>query len=192
MHIVCVDIETTGLDPNVHEVWEIAYARLEGDVYTGTVPHRGLTADPKALAMNGYHDNAIPSAPLDFDQEVRQALTGNILLAANPAFDSAFLRKRWGLGAETPWHYRMIDIESMAFAVLHYDQPKGLKDIAADLRLIGYQIAAPTHRAWSDVVTLRECYKALRNEMLQYPNKLSPQGVWDKNERKWDKDHEQA
>jgi DNA polymerase III epsilon subunit-like protein len=162
MHMIFLDTETTGLDPDVHEVWEIAYARIDGDVHTATVPHFGFTADPQALAMNGYHDNAIPSAPPDFDAEVIRELSGNILVCANPPFDRAFLRRRWGF---EPWHYRSIDVESMAYSVLHYEQPKGMKDIAEDLRGLGYQIAQPGHRAWSDVVALRDCYKALRVEI---------------------------
>lgn len=165
MHLVFLDTETTGLDPNIHEVWEIAYGRLDGDVHTGTVPHTRLRADPKALAMNGYHDHAIPGAPLDFDFEVIMALQDNTVVCANPSFDVDFLYRRWGVA---PWHHRKLDIESMAYGILGYDEMKGLKYIAEDLNSRGYNIGEPGHRAWIDVVVLRESFKALRkirNEM---------------------------
>ena len=93
------------------------------------------------------------------DLAVRQVLEGNTLVCANPTFDRMFMRKRWGY---EPYHYRSIDVESMALGILQYERPKGLKDISADLQAMGYNIADPLHRAWIDVVTLRECYKALR------------------------------
>jgi DNA polymerase III alpha subunit (gram-positive type) len=165
MHLVFLDTETTGLDPNIHEVWEIAYGRLDGGVHSGTVPHVGLRADLKALELNGYRENAKPGAPPDFDYEVIDALRGNTVVCANPSFDVDFLYRRWGIA---PWHHRKLDIESMAYGILGYSEMKGLKHIADDLISRGYNVGEPGHRAWIDVVVLRECYKALRkirNEM---------------------------
>jgi hypothetical protein len=99
------------------------------------------------------------------DLEVRQVLEGNTIVCANPTFDRMFMRKRWGF---EPYHYRSVDIESFAMGILDYEFPKGLKDIAVDLRARwNFNIAEPVHRAWADVVTLRECYKALREVQHQ-------------------------
>ena len=46
---------------------------------------------------------------------------------------------------------------------LGYDTPKGLKDIAADLRGRGHEIPEPDHSAAADVATLRACHLALRS-----------------------------
>lgn len=109
-----------------------------------------------------------PRPDEDFDLTIRKILTGNTIVGANPAFDVAFLRKRWGVA---PWHYRMIDVESMAFAVFEYDQPQGLAVIRNDLILLGYDnIPEPNHSADGDVNTLRECYKALREMQQAYRN----------------------
>lgn len=165
--LVFLDTETTGLDPELHEIWEIAWAvNDEIPVQERIMPHSLLTADPKALELNHYWDRANlgyePRWGENYDLEIKQILTGNTIVAANPAFDASFLRMRWG---SAPWHYRMIDVESMALGVLGYYRPKGLADIADDLRELGYNIGEPSHAAWVDVVVLRESYKALRHIM---------------------------
>jgi oligoribonuclease len=58
MKIICVDIETTGLDPEKHQI--IEFAALIGDIATGEelaqfqclVDHEQYSGDPFALAMN--------------------------------------------------------------------------------------------------------------------------------------------
>jgi len=162
--LVYIDTETTGLDPNLHEIWEIAWAVNDGDIMSRNLPHSLITADPQALAMNGYYDRGLFAyEDQEFlDVKLKKILTGNTLVAANPAFDAAFLRARWGVA---PWHYRMIDVESMALGILGYDRPKGLAGIVTDVRELGYTIHQPSHSALSDVVALRDCYRALRDIM---------------------------
>jgi oligoribonuclease (3'-5' exoribonuclease) len=160
--LVFLDTETTGLDPEKHEVWEIAWAVNDWSVEVRTLPHDLATADPEALRMNGYWQRGLIGAPdVRTDLMLKDILKGNTLVCANPTFDRMFLRKRWG---GEPWHYRSIDVESMALLALGYERPKGLKDIAADLRKLGYDIPVPDHSAGKDVEVLRECYKALRAE----------------------------
>lgn len=168
--LIFLDTETTGLDPELHEVWEMAYAINDGPVVSQAVPHQGLTSDPSALRMNGYYDRAIRDVSPLFDMRVREILEGNTIVGANPTFDAAFLQKRWGVA---PWHYRMIDVESMALAVLEYDRPKGLKDISEELREMGYNISEPNHSAAGDVATTRDCYIALRHIQKQWTRDIS-------------------
>ena len=160
--LIFLDTETTGLDPDNHEIWEIAWAINDGPVEERILVHSLKTADPKALELNTYlehHPTGARSEGPMVDLEVRQVLSGNTIVCANPTFDRMFMRNRWGY---EPYHYRSIDIESMALTVFGWDRPKGLKDISLHLQEHGFNIADPLHRAWIDVVTLRECYKALR------------------------------
>lgn len=159
MTLVYLDCETTGLDPDLHEVWEIAYAVDDGPVNSGCVMHNAVGADPEALRLNRYFDRFNGDDyfhdALRFEFDVRQALTGATVVAANPSFDTAMLRARWGCEL---WHHRKIDIETFALPLLGLKQgrPRGLADIAAALH-----IQAPDHTAAGDVYTLRECYRAL-------------------------------
>jgi hypothetical protein len=77
------------------------------------------------------------------------------------------LKKRWGY---EPWHYRSIDVESMALLLFGWDRPRGLKDIADLLRSLGYTITDPPHSARIDVVVLRECFYALKEEQRRLRN----------------------
>ena len=159
MTFVYLDTETTGLDPDRHEVWEIAYAVDGGPILSGVVAHSLRYADPTALAMNGYLDRGTVGVPSDVESICRSALEGATLVGANPAFDAAFLRARWGVA---PWHYRMLDVEAYAMGALGWDVPKGLATIAEALAVgHGYDIPKPDHSAAGDVATLRACHLAL-------------------------------
>lgn len=162
MTLVFLDTETTGLDPDRHEIWELAYAIDDGDIHSGIVYHSTRYADPKALSMNGYHDRLYPHTFTDMQAleiGARFALDGATIVAANPAFDAAFLRARWGV---TPWHHRLWDIEAYAAGVLGLDKVEGLAGVATTLRDLGHDIPEPDHTAAGDVATLRASFYALR------------------------------
>lgn len=164
--LVFLDTETTGLDPALHEVWEIAWAIGDGQIQSGVLPHSLRTADPEALALNGYHRPSRGAVNVDpgLDPFLRKQFTGATIVGSNPAFDTAFLRARWGVA---PWHHRMIAVESVALGVLGYERPKGLAGVAADLRDRGHDIPEPDHTAAGDVATLRAVYVALLVERDQ-------------------------
>lgn len=164
MTFVFLDTETTGLNPARHQVWEAAYAVGEdGPVVRGFLQHDASTGDPAALHMNHYFDRvngADLMEALKFEGELKSALRGATIVGANPAFDMAFLRARWG---DEPWHYRPLDVESYAMPILGYDSPQGLATISDDLRALGHEIYMADHTARADVICLRDCYRILRN-----------------------------
>lgn len=161
MTLVYLDTETTGLDPNHHHIWEMAYAIDDGPIESAIVPHTIAGADDKALEIGRYFERtALRHVSTQFEMGMMSDLEGATLVGANPAFDTAFLRARWGI---TPWRYRLLDIEAYAMGALGWDEPKGLAAIAETLVIgEGYEIPAPDHTAAGDVDTLRDCHWALR------------------------------
>lgn len=163
MTLVFLDVETTGLDPARHEVWEIAYSVDGGEVLSSVVAWPDHRMDPIAVTMgNGFFGRGfgyVNEVSARFEADLIRALTGATIVGANPAFDAAFLKARWG---EAPWHYRMLDIESYAMAVLCMDIVPSLAQIRADLVLAGHDIPAPDHTAAGDVACLIAVHKALR------------------------------
>lgn len=160
-HLVFLDTETTGLDPEEHEVWEVAFATIDGPIRSSFVQHSVAGADPKALDLNGYRTRYTePASPSErwgralAELALHGLLGGATIVGANPAFDAAFLSARWGAA---PWHYRLLDIGTFAIPALGADRPLGLVSIADHL---GIPHDAD-HTAAGDVNTLREAYRAL-------------------------------
>ncbi len=151
--LIYLDTETTGLDPSVHEVWEIAWAVNDGPVETLQVHHSLNQADVVALRINKYVDRWTEPAAGALEARLQKILKGATLVCSNPSFDEAFLRERW---RETPWHHRKIDIATYAMPALGLDRPAGLAQIAERLG-----VRAPDHTAEVDVLVLRDCYRKL-------------------------------
>ena len=158
--LVFLDTETTGLTMD-HDVWEIAMAFGESPVQVIQVPHSIRNANKMALELNGYFKRF-----LGFDHVIHLAdidmplwLEGKTIVGANPSFDMYRLEKRWG---RQTWHYRMIDVESMAIPVLDLDKTIGLFGLATRLRQMGFDIPENDHSAGADVLATREVYRTLR------------------------------
>ncbi len=131
-----VDLETTGLDPDEHQIWEIAVIKRVPDgpdwehhwQIRPTQIHLAQSADPKALEIGRFYQRLnIPQGGdyAQFDKDgspvflgrselvrtLTQLLKGAVVIGSNPAFDTAFLR--YFLDA-SPWHYRTVDIATLA------------------------------------------------------------------------------
>lgn len=158
--IAVVDVETTGLELD-QDIWEIAVAIGEQPVQVSMVPHSLQNANPVALSLNGYWDRfSWNGVNREADIKFREMLTGKTIVGANPAFDADRLRRRWGAQV---WHYRMVDIESMAAVLFDWDKPKGLAGVIEHLASFGkYNLPNPDHSAAADVVATREVYRILR------------------------------
>lgn len=131
-----VDTETTHLDPRSGDVWEIAVIRRRTDgvdvEYVWQVRPDLTTADPEALKIGRYKERfAIPDGwdAIEFMKsgppfrslipemlfDLQEALSGAVLIGSNPGFDVAFLTKLLQAhGRKLPWHYRPIDIATLA------------------------------------------------------------------------------
>ena len=131
-----VDTETTHLDPRYGNVWEIAVIRRRIDgvdsEFVWQVRPDLATADPEALKIGRYEERfAIPDGwdALEFWSsgatmrslipemlfDLQEALSGAVVVGSNPGFDIAFLTKLLQAhGRKLPWHYRPIDIATLA------------------------------------------------------------------------------
>lgn len=138
--IAIVDTETTGLYPELHDVFEIA-ARIvrfedadesteiavEKDAYW-TLPVDLGRADPNALRVNRYYERVAERDLLTCDPgdvrgvvaDIAMTLAGCTLIGAVPSFDERFLTKLLRDNGQCPaWHYQPVDVETLAAGYLH-------------------------------------------------------------------------
>ncbi|MGW9058858.1 3'-5' exonuclease [Streptomyces sp. NPDC055733] len=135
-NIAFVDTETTHLDPQHGDAWEIAVIRRREDgvdsEYLWQVRPDLATADPEALAVGKYHDRfSVPDGwdaaeyfPADVSPlrlklpemlfDLQDALADTVIVGSNPGFDVAFLTKLLRAHKrKLPWHYRPVDIATL-------------------------------------------------------------------------------
>lgn len=166
--IVVVDTETTGLDPDRHEVCEVAWLRV-GTPGSGAglfvPPHSLIGADPEALRINGYAKR-LASLPVDASYATTRflhgALSGNTLAGSSPAFDAAFLAglfRRAGLDPR-PWHHRLLDLSAYAAGVLGLD-PAALPGLSDVCERLGVPRPEPKHTALADAADTVACFELL-------------------------------
>lgn len=123
-----VDTETTGLDPFLHDAWEVAVIlridRIDTE-HVFTIESDLTNATPKALEINRYHERTSApdwhwNNPADAAYRVFNLLTDIVIVGSNPAFDAAMIRNLIGRhhpypGTNaTPWHYRTVDVATLA------------------------------------------------------------------------------
>ena len=126
---VCfVDVETTGLHADRHEIWEVGLIDAAGDEHSWMLNVGGLTgADPYSLAVGRFHErhpqgNLIDPAEapkittrLDFAHKFSRLTHGAHLAGAVISFDEERLRRLlWTNNVAHGWHYHLIDVEALA------------------------------------------------------------------------------
>lgn len=132
-----VDTETTHLDAEIGEAWEVAVILREPDAisrdddmeYVWQVRPDLTAADPESLKIGRYHERfnvpetaeaaftgctpAVPMTRAEAVAVITNIVRGAVLIGSNPGFDDRFLRKLLGRGS-AQWHYRPVCIATLA------------------------------------------------------------------------------
>ncbi len=145
--LVFLDLETTGLDPDRHEIWEIGaivrghrQPELDGEWWWQLRPDLAK-ADPTGLRIGRYYERerltgtatavalAAPgqdprgfhtAEPAAVAHDLARLLDGAHMVGAVPSFDAAFLAPFLRRHGQAPtWHYHLVDVEAMAAGYLH-------------------------------------------------------------------------
>ncbi len=164
--MIILDLETTGLNPDIHEIIEIGAVKVEsGEIFSVKVlPTRIVDADPVALKVNGYSDEAWENAtPLFAALAQLNAFVGSDkphMMAYNVSFDKAFLEKAYGtegVEVEYPFDRRALDLMSIACWEFRTD-PCSLKYACISL---GIDPEDAVHNALAGALKAREVYNKL-------------------------------
>lgn len=129
--LVFVDCETTGLDPARHELIEVAALRVhprtlavETELSLKVRPERIEDADPEALRINGFNEEAWADA-VSLDEAMTQlapVLEGAALAGHNVAFDRGFLEAAWTRVGHHPsdLDHHLLDTATLAWPLLSF------------------------------------------------------------------------
>lgn len=124
-----VDVETTGLEPWLHDAWEIAVIlRADGhdEEHVFRIEPDLTNAEPEALRISRFYERTSDPAWVWDDREtaarrLHDLLDGAVIIGSNPAFDAEMLTNLLGryLAQPRPWHYRTIDVVTLAAGSLY-------------------------------------------------------------------------
>lgn len=158
--LIFVDTESTGLNPKHDELVELSYATLDSDIKTLFF---GVTEVPEFIDdLIKFTERGIRGKTSTSD-EIADFLTlsnDNTMVAANPSHDKGFL-EAFGLWK---FHYRMLDIESYAFALLRVEEVPSMKNMH-DLLAEYTDLPEPDHSSAGDVAAMRAIYIYLRDNV---------------------------
>ena len=132
-HLLFLDCETTGLNPDIHRPWEIAWKLYTVEDRTMHLVDRRcdmvslsgvewIQADRVALDVGRFDQRYYmqSNTPSDYLATVFASIDGKPrLVGSNPSFDDRFVGDWLGRqGASKPWHYHLIDLPSVALGEL--------------------------------------------------------------------------
>ena len=169
-----VDIETTGTDPEKHEIIEIAaiVTKLKDGVLTITdqldlkvAPKHIETAEPQALRINGYNDAdwlfavSLEEAMKSFSDKT----DGAVFVAHNLTFDYSFIDAAFkNTGVENKLYFQKLDTLSLAFGILHTNDDMSKLSLRALCERYSVE-NAKAHSAYADAYATYEVFKKLMN-----------------------------
>lgn len=164
--VAFLDVETTGLDPKVHEILEIAVVDVQGKVLLDTKvkPVNIESASEEALKINNYNEADWADAPTfeEIKDQVIEALEHKILVGQNPQFDRNFVVEALDrVGVEKAYRkVRRHTIDTITLAWEHL-VPCGLErlNLDAECKFMGIPLdREDRHGALNDVQATRTLY----------------------------------
>lgn len=182
MSVCFVDCETTGLDPDRHEIWEVGLIADEGTANGGWTERRWLLpvdlgrADPIALRIGGFHerhpqgDDYEPvsgqlsrgesDAVGPFAQAFARLTRGAHLVGAVVSFDEERLRRLLRANGACPeWHYHLVDVEALAAGKLGIRPPWNSETLSLAVGVDPAEFAR--HAALGDARWAKAIYEAV-------------------------------
>lgn len=162
--IACVDVETTGTNPQHDRITEIGVVEIDPDGSVrewSTLVNPGVAIPPFIQNLTGISDAMVASAPVftDIASELQQRLAGRLFVAHNVRFDYGFIRNEFkradiAFRADTLCTVRL----SRRLYPQHYKH-----NLDSLITRLGLEIE-DRHRALSDAKVLATFLRHLPNE----------------------------
>lgn len=169
--LIFLDLETTGLKVQEHEILEIGAIKTEpkkpfkilDQLEIRVKPKNLHKADPKALKVLEYSDLAWTDA-VELSEALRKLdafAEGGVLVGFNINFDWACLDRAYHyVGRTDPFYYQRIDVMSMAYQKLYGKRSIKRFSLVELCRYLGIK-TTEHHHALADAKTTYQVFKAL-------------------------------
>ncbi len=171
MEWLFIDLETTGLNPEICRITEIAAIRRSTSdgarCEFQSLVNPGIAIDPFIQRLTGITNDMVASAPAleVLRPEVAELLDGAYLVAHNAGFDAGFLEI--GLGIKIP-RAHIVDTIELAKILYPNFSSYSLKNLVRQFNLKG----TPSHRAMADTEALEQLFFYLVRQAQSLPIKL--------------------
>lgn len=162
---VCIDLETTGLNPKTDRIIEIGAVRVEGGEQTGvfeTFINPGRKLEEKITQLTGIRDEDLRDAPKigDVLPELLEFTGERVLLGHSVLFDYSFLKKA-AVNHRLVFEREGIDTLKIARKYLAFLESRSL-----DALCRYYGIPHRAHRALEDARATAALYGKLCGQFL--------------------------
>jgi DNA polymerase III alpha subunit (gram-positive type) len=167
--LLFIDLETTGLDEDIHEIIEIAALivhqpdlQVVNSYYTKTIPEHIETADPKALKILNYSSKSWQDAiPL------KTALTEIAALAPDCILAGWSVQTEWDflnaatkrLGLSYFYTHRLLEVSALAFVKFRHDPNVNFLNLPTISNKL--DVYLDQHKPDSDIRATFEIFKKL-------------------------------
>src|ERR1044072_4603431 len=116
MVYVFLDIETTGTNPDIHEMIEVGYVTAAGAEVGFSLPFDEAVADPEALEVNGWGKREF--APVITYKAAIERLSRDLkdayVVGQQIHFDMGFMREFFkAMHVEPVWNFRSVELSSL-------------------------------------------------------------------------------
>jgi DNA polymerase-3 subunit epsilon len=179
LSVTFIDLETTGLNPQLHEIIELAAIKTEINNGKITIIDTAefkvcpnLPVDPFVAKLNGYNDEDWSINLTDLSVAlggIFNLMRGSWHAGSNPKFDADFLQKaakdfHWDYPRLASYH--LLDVSILAFPLLMSGKVERLKqeNIAKH-----FEIDGGGHRAMADTMQCLKIFSRINN--LEIVNK---------------------
>ena len=169
--VVFLDLETTGLDPDRHEIWEIGLIEADGTEHEfHRRPKNAAWADPTALRVTDFYGR---TSALDWKwwgrgddylaADLAVLTAGKHIVGAVPSFDAAFLARFLRANGQCEaWHYHLIDVEALVAGKFGQRPPWDSAELS---RLAGIEPGTfRKHEALEDARWAKAMYESVMNK----------------------------
>ena len=163
---VCIDLETTGLNPKTDKIIEIGVVKVENNLIVEeweTLVNPGRKLEERIVSLTGIRDEQLSSAPMieAVLPKLLEIIGDHVLLGHSVLFDYSFIKKA-AVNQKLSFEKQGIDTLKIARKYLADLESRSLPCLCEH-----YGIGHSAHRALQDAKATVELYRKLAEQFYE-------------------------